>query len=105
MPSTKRALAEVSQPMNKCIRLSSDQLEKLSKSELVIKVQTLEEELEKAIKSTLDASNKAAGIMSKSEVKAKVDKARQLMVKGIRSQMKVRVFPFSFKITQFGPTL
>lgn len=95
MPSIKRALKDIQQPAaSRRVRLSEDELDLLEKHELIAKINALEDELEKVKYSTRIGSLSSAGgnaaAMSDEQIKEKV-RARKLMVKGIKSQMKVRL--------------
>ncbi|KAH9831053.1 hypothetical protein Tdes44962_MAKER02130 [Teratosphaeria destructans] len=86
----KRQLKELQQPAvapSKRVRLSDDQLQLMDKAEFIATISALEDEL-KQVKATCAPAEQSTA-MTTQEAQEKADKARKLMIKCIKSQMKV----------------
>lgn len=99
MPPTKRVLQETQSNRAKRVRLSAEDLEDLGKEELIAKVLELQQQvqqLDEAVKksatktATALAAPSGPAAMTDQHVAQKVQQARTLMFRGIRSQMKAR---------------
>jgi len=82
--ASKRARSSLSSPVN--LVLTEDELNDMSKDELVQHTLELQAQLEATI-----AAVSTPKEMSAEELAEKSTKARQMLVKGIEKQMKVRV--------------